>query len=122
MASVLDAARARRRAFALIALLFGACNDDGGSRLEPVPDCKSDDECVDADDRYDRCAWVCEGHITYCQVSCEVDADCEGRGLPSDFLFCDIPRPGDGFCNRYNYDYAQDACRQEVPEIEVDEP
>jgi hypothetical protein len=106
---------------ALTTLLLWACDEDT-TRLAPVSECQSHDECVRADDRFDQCAWVCEGHITYCQVSCEVDADCEGRGLPPDMRFCDVPRPGEGFCNRYNFDYADDACRQEVPEIPDEQP
>ncbi|MFO0632473.1 MAG: hypothetical protein U0168_06455 [Nannocystaceae bacterium] len=85
--------------------------------LEPVRDCHSDDECVAADDRFDRCQWVCEAHVTYCQPSCEVDADCRGRGLPEDYVFCDVPRPGEGFCNAYGYGYKPDACVQEVPPL-----
>lgn len=96
-----------------------SCAEDDGVRLEPVPDCSSDDECVDADARYDRCGWVCEAHVTYCRVSCEVDSDCAGRGLPNDWVFCDIPRPGEGFCNQVDYDYGEDidgapVCVQEV--------
>jgi hypothetical protein len=106
-----------RSRLVLLAILLGGCSEDSAPRLEPVAECESHDECVAADDRYDQCAWVCEGHITYCQVSCEVDADCEGRGLPAEYRFCDSPRPGEGFCNKYNFDYADDACRPEVPEL-----
>jgi hypothetical protein len=99
-----------------IGLLLTVCDDDG-DRLEPVKGCSSHDDCTDADPRYDRCAYVCEGQVTYCIVSCETAADCQGRGLPSDWTHCDIPRPGDGFCNSYNHDFTEDACKEVVPEI-----
>ncbi|MBX7082447.1 MAG: hypothetical protein K1X88_24795 [Nannocystaceae bacterium] len=95
---------------------FG-CAEDDAPPLEPVRDCHSDEECVAADDRFDRCQWVCEAHVTYCQPSCEQDSDCRGRGLPDDFVFCDIPRPGEGFCNAYGYAYKPNACVQEVPPL-----
>jgi hypothetical protein len=50
-------------------------------------------------------------------VSCETAADCRGRGLPSSWVYCDIPRPGDGFCNSFDHDFGPDACKQEVDEI-----
>lgn len=104
--------------------VVGGCSQDDAPRLEPVPECSSDEECVEADPRYDRCSWVCEAHVTYCQVSCEVDSDCEGRGLPAHWVYCDIPRPGEGFCNEIGYDYGENLkgepeCVQNVPEIEL---
>lgn len=117
--------RLTRRALSISRLLFAfgvglvltVCKDDGGERLAPVKNCENHDDCVDEDPRYDRCAWVCEGHITYCIVSCETAADCRGRGLPSSWVYCDIPRPGDGFCNSYNYEYTPDGCKEDVDEI-----
>lgn len=94
-----------------------ACSADDVRALVPVSQCTNDEACMAADDRYDVCQWVCEGHVTYCQVSCENDGDCRGRGLPDDYVFCDIPRPGEGFCNPYGYGYPDGACDQEVPEI-----
>lgn len=101
-----------RLAVTICAAALTVCNDDRGERLDPVPECETHSECVDADPRFDRCGVVCEGHTTYCVASCETDDDCRGRGLPDDWEFCDIPRPGEGFCNPYNYDYADDACTQ----------
>lgn len=103
-------------------LVLPSCAEDDGKRLEPVADCSSDDECVDADARYDRCGWVCEAHVTYCRASCEVDSDCAGRGLPGNYVFCDVPRPGEGFCNQVDYEYGEDidgdpVCVQEVPPV-----
>lgn len=107
------------------AIAWSGCAEDSAPRLEPVDECVSDDECVDADARYDRCGWVCEAHVTYCRVSCEVDDDCLGRGLPDDWVFCDVPRPGEGFCNQVGYDYGKDidgdpVCVQEVGPIGED--
>jgi len=99
-----------------LGLLLTVCNEDA-ERLEPVKSCTSHDDCTEADERYDRCAWVCEGQITYCIVSCETAADCRGRGLPDEWIYCDIPRPGDGFCNWYGADFEDDSCKAEVPEI-----
>lgn len=108
--------RARAAALCCAALLT-VCNDDGGERLEPLAECESHDACVDADARFDRCQTVCEGQLTHCVASCEQDADCLGRGLPGDYVFCSVPRPGEGFCNPYNYDYADDACLQTSPAL-----
>ena len=99
-----------------LGLVLTVCTDDA-ERLEPVKGCSDDDECTDEDPRYDRCAWVCEAQVTYCIVSCETAADCRGRGLPDAWVYCDIPRPGDGFCNSYNHEFGPDACVQEVREI-----
>ncbi len=103
-----------------MALSFVGCDDDA-PRLTPVEGCETDQECEAADDRYDRCAWVCEAQATYCKVSCEQDADCRDRGLPNEYVFCDIPRPGDGFCNQHDFDYAADACVQDVPPTDPSE-
>src|SRR5262249_18578536 len=99
-----------------LGLVLTVCDDDA-PRLEPVKNCDTHEECVEADARYDRCAWVCEAEVTYCIVSCETAADCRGRGLPDDFVSCDIPRPGDGFCNTYGHEFMEDACIPDVPEI-----
>ena len=99
-----------------LGLVSTMCNAEG-ERLEPVKGCSSHDDCTEADPRYDRCAWVCEGKVTYCIVSCETASDCQGRGLPSSWVHCDIPRPGDGFCNSYDHEFGPDACEEEVPEI-----
>lgn len=109
--------RILRPAVVFVASLALTVCDDGGERLEPVKGCSSDDDCTDEDDRFDRCAYVCEAHTTYCIASCETAADCRGRGLPDSWVYCDIPRPGDGFCNSYNHDFAPDACVQEVPAV-----
>ncbi|MCH9680523.1 MAG: hypothetical protein K0V04_03735 [Deltaproteobacteria bacterium] len=103
---------------AVFALALGSltsCSDDDAPPLLPVRDCKTDQECQDADPRHDVCTWVCEAQVTYCRVSCETDEDCLDRGLPADYVYCDIPRPGEGFCNQYDYDYKPDGCIQDVP-------
>jgi hypothetical protein len=99
-----------------VALASTVCNDEG-ERLAPVKGCSHHDDCTDADPRYDRCAWVCEAHVTYCIVSCETASDCVGRGLPDGWVFCDIPRPGDGYCNSSDHAFTANECVQEVPGI-----
>ena len=109
----------------VVAFLCGAflpvCQEEDDNGLAPVKDCRTDDECVEADPRYDACLWVCAANVRYCQPSCETDQDCRGRGLPDDYVFCDIPRPGDGFCNQYGYAYTPKVCKQEVPMSGEDE-
>jgi hypothetical protein len=83
---------------------------DGPAYLSPVRDCVSDDECVDADSRYDSCHYVCAGDVTYCRVSCETSSDCLRRDLPEDYVYCNHPREGDGFCEFYDYDYQEGDC------------
>ncbi len=112
--------RGAARLVLALGLGFGAavCGGDDEAELVPVEDCESVDECVEADDRFDSCMWVCAGHTTYCRASCETDEDCKGRGLPSDYVFCDSPRPGEGFCNWVGYDYGPEDCVQKVTPIE----
>jgi hypothetical protein len=97
-------------------LLLSNCAEEE-EHLWSVRDCKSHEECVNANPLYDRCNWVCDADITYCRASCETDEDCKGRGLPSSWVFCDIPRPGEGFCNPTGFDYAADECKQDRPLI-----
>lgn len=101
---------------ALLAGWLSAC-DEEVDHLEYVRKCDSHAECVAADDRYDACQWVCEATVTYCRTSCETAEDCRGIGLPDDFVYCDTPRPGEGFCNSYGYGYEPGACEQEVPPL-----
>ena len=102
-----------------LGLVLTVCSDDA-ERLAPVKNCTSHEACVEADPRYDRCAWVCEAELTYCIVSCETASDCRGRGLPDDWVYCDIPRPGDGFCNTYGHEFTETSCKPDVPAIPDD--
>ncbi len=106
---------------ALWAGWLSAC-DDGVPPLELVRNCKSDAQCVAADDRYDACLWVCEATVTYCRTRCETSEDCRGIGLPDDYVYCDTPRPGEGFCNWYGYGYEPDSCEQDVPPLAGEAP
>ena len=106
--------RAETAFFLVTALAVAALScdepEDGPARLDPVSDCVSDEQCWGEDDRYDRCDYVCAGDVTYCRVACETSADCVGRGLPDDYVYCNHPREGEGFCFNYDYDYDYDAC------------
>ena len=107
-------------AAALIGVALPMCDDDDDEYLWSVRNCRSDDDCVEENSLYDRCFWVCEAHITYCRASCETDEDCLGRGLPDDWVFCDTPRPGEGFCNNHGFSYEEGACVQDVPVLGED--
>lgn len=107
---------------AIVGFAAPTCAGDDEAWLEPVKGCRTDDACVAADPRYDFCYWVCSGQTTYCGVSCETDADCRGRGLPSDHVYCDIPREGEGFCNEFNFGYAAGQCDDDVPPLPGEPP
>jgi hypothetical protein len=87
---------------------------DGGTKTKTAPDpymdCVSDDECVEVDGRYDSCQVVCAGDLTLCRVSCETSDDCKGIGLPDSWAYCNVARPGEGFCYDYDYDYQPGDC------------
>lgn len=105
------AALRRFLAAVCVASFAASCtSEDPPPELLPYDRCQGVAECRNFDDRYDACSWVCAGDITYCRVSCETPADCVGVGLPEDHVYCDIPRPGDGFCNPYGFDYKDGAC------------
>jgi hypothetical protein len=101
-----------------LGVFLAVCGSDDEPYLRPVEGCVSTDECVEADERFDSCMWVCSGQTTYCRASCETDDDCKGRGLPSDYIFCDSPRPGEGFCNQFGHDYSPSGCDQTVTPID----
>lgn len=95
---------------ALVSVVSCETEESGPEYLKPVSDCTSVDQCFAADSRYDACQYVCAGDVTYCNVSCEVSSDCFGRGLPDDYVYCNVPRDGEGFCASYDYDYQPGDC------------
>lgn len=94
----------------LVSVVSCEAEESGPASLTPVQDCTSVDQCYAADARYDACQYVCAGDVTYCHVSCEVSADCFGRGLPEDYVYCNVPRQGEGFCMFYDYNYQPGDC------------